>query len=59
MTRPQCLSLLASRRASCFPRVAFAQGLTGALIGSVKDGQGGVLPGALVRVTSPALIGAS
>ena len=38
------------------PRVVFAQGLTGTLIGSVKDGQGGVLPGALVRVTSPALI---
>ena len=28
------------------PRVAVAQGLTGALIGSVKDGQGGVLAGA-------------
>ena len=40
-----------------FPRVAAAQGLTGALIGSVKDEQGGVLPGAFVRVTSPALIG--
>jgi Carboxypeptidase regulatory-like domain len=31
--------------------------LTGALIGTVKDAQGGVLPGALVRVSSPALIG--
>ena len=34
-----------------------AQGLTGALIGTVKDAQGGVLPGAVVRVSSPALIG--
>jgi hypothetical protein len=31
--------------------------LTGALIGTVKDDQGAVLPGALVRVLSPALIG--
>jgi hypothetical protein len=31
--------------------------LTGALIGTVKDDQGGILPGALVRVSSPALIG--
>src|SRR3984893_6328148 len=39
------------------PRLAAAQGLTGALIGTVKDDQGGVLPGAIVRVSSPALIG--
>jgi hypothetical protein len=38
------------------PQVAAGQGLTGALIGSVKDGQGGILAGAIVRVTSPALI---
>jgi hypothetical protein len=31
--------------------------LTGALVGTVKDEHGVVLPGALVRVTSPALIG--
>jgi hypothetical protein len=37
--------------------VAAAQVLTGALIGTVKDAQGGVLPGAVVRVSSPALIG--
>ena len=37
--------------------VAAAQGLTGALLGTVKDAQGGVLPGARVRVSSPALIG--
>ena len=38
-------------------RTIAAQGLTGALIGTVKDAQGGVLPGAVVRVSSPALIG--
>ena len=39
------------------PRLTAAQGLTGTLIGTVKDAQGGVLPGAIVRMTSPALIG--
>ena len=39
------------------PRIAAAQGLTGALIGSIKDEQGAVLSGAIVRVTSAALIG--
>jgi hypothetical protein len=39
------------------PQLAAAQGLTGALIGTVRDEQGGVLPGAVVRVSSPALIG--
>ena len=39
------------------PAAAGAQGLTGALIGTVKDEQGGVLPGARVRLSSPALIG--
>jgi hypothetical protein len=38
---------------------AAAQGLTGALIGTVRDAQGGTLPGAVVRVNSPALIGGS
>jgi Carboxypeptidase regulatory-like domain len=37
--------------------VTHAQGLTGALIGTVKDAQGGVLTGAVVSVSSPALIG--
>jgi hypothetical protein len=32
-------------------------GADGALIGSVKDAQGSVISGAVVRVTSPALIG--
>src|SRR5437764_7390728 len=39
------------------PRTGVAQGLTGALIGTVKDDQGGVLPGATVRIGSTALIG--
>ena len=34
-----------------------AQGLTGSLVGTVQDANGGVIPGALVRVISPALIG--
>src|SRR5262245_31646424 len=36
---------------------ALAQGLTGTLIGTVKDGQGGVVPGAVATISSPALIG--
>jgi hypothetical protein len=37
--------------------MAAAQEVTGALIGTVEDAQGGVLRGAAVRVSSPALIG--
>jgi len=40
-------------------QLAAAQMLTGALIGTVNDGQGGVLQGAVVRVSSLALIGGS
>ena len=36
---------------------ATAQELTGSLIGTVKDSQGGVISGAVARVSSPALIG--
>ena len=49
--------LLLAAAYALLPHVAAAQGLTGALIGTVKDAQGGVLPGAVVRVSSPALIG--
>jgi len=38
------------------PGGVVAQGLTGALIGTVKDDQGGVLARAVVRLRSPALI---
>jgi len=34
-----------------------AQGLTGALFVTVKDANGGVLPGAVVRLSSAGLIG--
>ena len=34
------------------PDASFGQGLTGALIGTVKDEQGGVLPGAIATVSS-------
>ena len=40
------------------PGIAEAQGLAGTPIGTVNDAQGGVLPGAVVRVTCAALIGA-
>ena len=40
------------------PMEAGAQGLTGSLVGTVRDQQGGVLPGAVIRVTSPALMAA-
>jgi len=39
------------------PCTAAAQGLTGNLIGTVRDEQGAVVPNGQVRVTSPALIG--
>jgi TonB dependent receptor-like, beta-barrel/Carboxypeptidase regulatory-like domain len=39
------------------PHAIAAQGLTGALIGTVKDAQGAVLQRAVVRVSSQALIG--
>src|SRR5262245_13138297 len=40
-------------------RGAAAQSLTGALFGTVTDEQGGAVPGAKVRVSSPALISGS
>jgi len=39
------------------PGTVAAQSLTGALVGTVKDEQGGAVPGAIVRLSSPALIG--
>ncbi len=45
--------------ASCtlLPGLATGQGLTGSLAVTVRDEQGGVLPGASVRLSSPALMG--
>ena len=57
MCRPMMFLLAAA--CVLLPQQAPAQGLTGALIGTVKDAQGGVIPGAVVRVSSPALIGGS
>src|SRR5436190_24308122 len=49
---------IAAVLASCLlPGIAAGQGLTGTLIGAVTDTQGGVLPGAIVRVSSAAMIG--
>ena len=56
-SRTRCCLVLLAGVALFLPRAAVAQGLTGALIGTVKDEQGGVLSGAIVRVGSPALIG--
>jgi Carboxypeptidase regulatory-like domain/TonB dependent receptor-like, beta-barrel len=39
------------------PQVASAQGLMATLVGTVKDEQGGVMPDALVTISSRALIG--
>src|SRR5688572_4559395 len=41
------------------PQAAFPQQLTGTLIGTIKDEQEGVLLGAVVRISSRALIGGS
>src|SRR5215211_4173672 len=55
MRRP--LTFLLAAACVLHVHVAAAQVLTGALIGTVKDAQGGVLPHAVVRLSSPALIG--
>ena len=58
--RANVLRLLAQGLAvACLlvPRITVAQGLTGALIGTVTDAAGGVISGAVVRISSPALIG--
>ena len=53
----QRLTLTMAVVVSLHTGVAFAQGLMGTLIGTVKDEQGGVLAGAQVSMSSPALIG--
>jgi len=50
-------TLIAAGACVLMPSVMAAQGLSGALIALVKDAQGGVVQGASVRVSSPALIG--
>ena len=51
------LAVLSPILAILIPAGVSAQGQTGALTGTVKDSQGGVLSGTTVRVASPALIG--
>jgi hypothetical protein len=53
----RCLLLTVATAFVLLPRIAAAQALTGALVGTVKDEQGAILPGALVRLSSPGLIG--
>jgi hypothetical protein len=51
------LFLLIAAGCVLLPQAGAAQGLTGALIGTVSDPQGAALVGASVRISSPALIG--
>jgi hypothetical protein len=53
---PGWLLALLIAGAFLIPSSVAAQGTTGALIGTVKDPHGGALRGAVVRVSSPALI---
>jgi hypothetical protein len=55
-SRIRRIFLLAAAASLLLPGRAAAQELTGALIGTVKDDQGGVVPGAVIRLSSPALI---
>jgi hypothetical protein len=52
------LALLVVLVVGCLlPRLAAAQGLTGSLVGRVRDEQGAAIQGATVRLSSPALMG--
>lgn len=57
MTKRLVGGLLSAALYILLPANAAAQSLTGTLNVTVKDAQGAVLPGAVVRLTSPALIG--
>jgi hypothetical protein len=50
-------TLLVAAMIVLLPGSGAAQGLTGSLIGAVRDEQGAAVPGAAVRISSPALIG--
>jgi hypothetical protein len=52
-----CMSIVVS--VMFVARLSQAQVLTGVLSGTVKDESGGIVPGASVRLASPALIGAT
>jgi len=49
--------LIAAAAFALLPGVIAAQGLTGAILSTVRDAQGGVVADATARVSSPALIG--
>jgi hypothetical protein len=51
------LTLLVALGSILVANLASAQALTGTLVGTVKDEQGAVLPGATIRINSPSLIG--
>jgi hypothetical protein len=57
MSQRRCSLFLLLALSLLAPRPGLPQGLTGSLIGTVRDEQGGVLPGAQVTLTSPSLIG--
>ncbi len=59
MTRKYLGSLALLIAFVLLPAGVRAQQITGTLVGTVQDSQGGVLVGAVVRVASPALIGAT
>lgn len=56
LQRQLVVALFASLFLLALPREAAAQGLTGTIVGTVRDAQGGALPGAIVRISSPALM---
>src|SRR5262245_32334533 len=53
----RCFLLFAVGAIAALPLMAAAQGLTGSLIGTVRDEQGAAIQGAAVRLSSPALMG--
>jgi hypothetical protein len=59
MRRPVRMCFMVIFAVACVPLslVAAAQTLTGTLIGRASDEQGAAVPGAQVRISSPALIG--
>ena len=55
-TRRRALVILLAACA-LLPRATASQSLTGALIGTIRDDQGGGVPRVPVRITSPSLMG--
>lgn len=57
MDTVRCLSVTMLACLLLLPPHAAAQGLTGAIAGTIKDPDGAVVPGATIRLSSPALLG--